>query len=279
MASTYTALNVAQPAGSQTGPNFATSANANDVALWYYVVMGGNAPTFVFSKSGGTTEEPSVYLWVSTAQEVRATNTWTGGYITQQVWEVSQDTGATWATVCTQTYTYDATTGALTATTASGGMGSMVNYAIGRLKATRVLYDAHVAATGAAVHGLGTMSTQAANAVAITGGTASLTYEREAKVAKCSITGSTALDWATAGLFTLTTTGTGATLTHTNLPSGVVGYITVDATITTAPTSLFTGVKWAGGSVPTFSAGTRAVVTLMCHDGATVNGSALTAMA
>jgi hypothetical protein len=233
----------------------------------------------VFSKSGGTTEEPAVYLWVSTAQEVRATNTWTGGYITQQVWEVSQDTGATWAAVCTQTYTYDATTGALTATTASGGMGSMVNYAIGRLKATRVLYDAHAAATGTAVHGLGTMSTQAASAVAITGGTASLTYEREAKVAKGSITGSTALDWATAGLFTATTTGVGATFTHTNLPSGVVGYITVDATITTAPTSLFTGVKWAGGSVPTFGAGTRAVVTLMCHDGATVNGSALTAMA
>jgi len=279
MASVYTSLDVAKPAGSQTGPNFATSANANDVALWYYVVMGGNVPTFVFSKSGGTTEEPAVYLWVSTAQEVRATNTWTGGYITQQVWEVSQDTGATWAAVCTQTYTYDATTGALTATTASGGMGSMVNYAIGRLKATRVLYDAHAAATGTAVHGLGTMSTQAASAVAITGGTASLTYEREAKVAKGSITGSTALDWATAGLFTLTTTGTGATLTHTNLPSGVVGYITVDATITTAPTSLFTGVKWAGGSVPTFGAGTRAVVTLMCHDGATVNGSALTAMA
>ena len=279
MASVYTSLDVAKPAGSQTGPNFATSANANDVALWYYVVMGGNVPTFVFSKSGGTTEEPAVYLWVSTAQEVRATNTWTRGYITQQVWEVSQDTGATWAAVCTQTYTYDATTGALTATTASGGMGSMVNYAIGRLKATRVLYDAHAAATGTAVHGLGTMSTQAASAVAITGGTASLTYEREAKVAKGSITGSTALDWATAGLFTLTTTGTGATLTHTNLPSGVVGYITVDATITTAPTSLFTGVKWAGGSVPTFGAGTRAVVTLMCHDGATVNGSALTAMA
>lgn len=47
--------------------------------------------------------------------------------------------------------------------------------AIASVSGSPAALAAHVASTGTAVHGLGTMSTQAANAVAITGGVASLT--------------------------------------------------------------------------------------------------------
>lgn len=280
MASSYTAFDSTKPAGTQTGPAFATSASANDVALWYACVQGGSMPGWTFTKSGGTTEEPLYYIWSNGTQIVRSTNTWTSGYLTQQVWQVSQDSGAAYASVCTQTMTYDGTTGALTATTGAGGMMSVVGYVIGKLKALKTAYDAHAAAPGSSAHGLGTMSIQNANAVAITSGTASLTYEREAKGTKGTVSSSTALDWGAAGLYTATC-ATGAAFTHSNLPSGVVGFLTLDLTMsnTIAAGTLLSGVKWPGGTAPTFATGERSLVTLMCHDGATINGVQLRAMA
>ena len=169
MASVYTAFDPTKPAGTQTGPTFATSTNVNDVALWYLAVMGGNAHGFTFSTAGGTTEEPGQFIWSNGVYRVYSNNTWASGYLTTQVWTVSQDSGSTTASVCTQIHSYDPTTGMLTATTGSGGMNDVVLYVLGRQKATRVLYDAHAAATGTGAHGLGTISTQSAAAVAITG--------------------------------------------------------------------------------------------------------------
>jgi len=74
-------------------------------------------------------------------------------------------------------------------------------------------------------------------------------------------------------LFTATITGASATFTHSNLPSGVVGFITVDITNGAIATLLFAGVKWTGGVAPTFTNPGRDVVVLMCHDGATITGS------
>jgi hypothetical protein len=269
MTSAYTAFDAAKPAGSQTGPNFAASATANDVALWYCVVMGGNAPGFVASKSGGTTEEPGYYTFTNGAQIVRATNTWTSGNLTQQVWEVSQDTGGTYASVCTQTFTYDGTTGALTATTGAGGMSSFFGYVVGKLKALKTAYDAHAAATGSSVHGLGTIATQAASAVNITGGTASVTIEREAKTALGNVSGSTSINWNSGGLFTATVTGSSGAFTHSNLPNGVVGYVTLEVTNGGLASSLLTAQKPGGAALSWTSSG-KDIVTLMCHDGSTV---------
>jgi hypothetical protein len=102
------------------------------------------------------------------------------------------------------------------------------------------------------------------------------TYEREAKVAVGNVSGSQVLDWSLGGVMTATVTGSGATFTHTNLPSGVVGYLTLDLTnggVATSITTLFgSSVKLPGGaSLYSLTASGRDILTFMCHDGATIN--------
>jgi hypothetical protein len=100
-------------------------------------------------------------------------------------------------------------------------------------------------------------------------------YEREAKLALGSVAaGTTALNWAN-GLITATITAAGAVFSHSNLPSGVVGYLVVSLTnggVATSIASLFPGVKWPGGAgVYSLTASGRDEITLRCHDGATVD--------
>ena len=273
----YTDYDATKPASTQTGTAFADSALANDRALRDAVIMG-QMDNFAFSVSGGTAAEPTTMLWKNGSTWLRGTVTWTSNRITRIVWALSINSGSDYTTspggaICTQTYTYDGS-GNLTATTNAGGLNSWLVALIGK-------QTTHAALTGSSAHGLGTISTQSAASVAITGGTiagatiststASLTYEREAKVAKGSISGSTAIDWAAGGLQTVTVTGAGATLTHSNLPSGVVGFVTLDVTNGGLATSLLTGCKFAGGAAPSLTSSGRDIISLMCHDGATVN--------
>lgn len=169
MSSSYTDFSASKPSGSSSGPTTMADANSNDIALWYAVVIGG-AKGYALSVSGGTAEEPTTMLWTNGTQRVRATNTWTSGNLTQQVWDVSQDSGATYANVCTQTFTYDGS-GNLTTTTNSGGMLDWLKYLLGKVKSLLTNFNTHTAATGTAVHGLGSVATQSAASVAITGGT------------------------------------------------------------------------------------------------------------
>jgi hypothetical protein len=263
----YTALDPAKPSSAtQSIVEVCASSNANDVALWYQCVSGAGFG-FELTTSGGTVEEPLTFVWTNGTQKVRATNTWSGGYLVQQDWSVSQ-VGVSFAAVCTQTYTYDGT-GALLATTAAGGTSSFLWYAVGRIKALATALAAHIASTGTP----GTMAAQNANAVAITGGSASLTIEREAKFDLGTVTSSVPINWALGGLATARISHANAAFTHQNLPSGVVGYLTLDLTINTVPSALLAGVKWSGGSPPNFTNGGRDKVILMCHDGATIDGS------
>lgn len=270
MTSAFTAFDASKPAATQTGSTFAASANANDVANWYAIVHGGAAPGFVMSKSGGTTEEPTYYLFTNGAQIVRAHNYWTSGYLTRQVWEVSQDTGATYAQMCDENFSYDGTTGALTATTGGGGMLSVLYYLIGRLKAAATSLTSHIAATvSGGAHNAGSLAAQNADAVAITGGSVSCTYEREAVVAKGNIAGSTAINWAAGGRQTLTVTNSAAALTWTNLPNGVIGYLSLEVTNGGIATSLLTALK-PGGTALSWTNPGKDIVTLSCRDGSTV---------
>lgn len=274
--SSYTAFDFTKPAGSQTGPNFAASANNNDVALCY-AIASGNIPgwTFSITNGTGTTEEPQYHRWANGTQVVRATNTWSGGYITAQTWEVSQDTGSSYATVGSTTYTYDGSTGAPTAGTNAGGVWGFVLYAIGKVKSMVATLASHTSTLA----GLGTLSTQNANAVAITGGSVSCTYEREAVATPLGTltNGSNNLNWQSGGIVTATV-GAGATATafaYQNLPSGVVGYMTVELTNggqgvigTIFPSG---STKWPGGrSAWSLSAAGVDIITLMCRDGASV---------
>src|SRR5213075_1172024 len=101
--------------------------------------------------------------------------TWggTGNFqVTAAEWEWSNDNGASWTSMGTgQGNTYDANDN-ITATTNSGGWVTKFFEVWTKLLRLKSTYDTHAAATGTAVHGLGSMSTQSAAAVAITGGTA-----------------------------------------------------------------------------------------------------------
>ena len=272
MASTFVPFDGSLPLGTNPGTSVPDDFRNNGNAL-RYAIASGSIPG-AFSTSGGTAAQPAQYLWSSGAHQVRATNTWgtTGGSannLQSQVYEVSQDSGATWASVGTKTYTYDSN-GELTAVSGLGSMLDILWALVGKFTRVYAYILAHVAGVGAAVHGLGTMSTQSAAAVAITGGSVSCTIEREAKVALGSISASTPVNWSTTGLYTLTAGGSGAAITHATLPSGVVGYLTLDITNGGVATSLLAGCKIAGGVLPTLTAAGRDIVSLMCHDGATV---------
>lgn len=276
MPSSYTALALDKPNGAtQAGTAFGQSIRDNEIALAIGIAVG-ELETYAYSQSVGAGDalRPDIEYWTSGTNKIRVTNTWgtsggQDGNLTQRVIEWSTDSGSSWAAVKTITYTYDAS-GNLTATTNGGGYSARLAMLWGWIKKIA----AHIAATGTAAHALGTMSTQAANAVAITGGTADLTRERETRVALGSISGSTAVDWSAGGAFTVTAAAAGAALTWSNLPAaGKLQFILIEITNGGVATSILpAGTKWVGPAV-TFQASGVDVLSLYCHDGSTVVAS------
>lgn len=277
------AFDNANPSGGQAGTALPASALGNDKALLDAVIFG-QMPGWVFSVSGGTASEPAQMHWRNAALNVwfRASITWgtTGGnngQMTAITWEKSINGGVDWTSGTGGSYgsevlSYDAS-GNLQTTTVMAGMLSWLLSYIGKLKQ-------HAAATSG-VHGLGTMASQSAAGVAITGGNiqgvtiiasnGTFFYEREASINKGNISGSTSIDWSAGGHQFMTVTGAGATLTHANLPNAVVGFVTLEVTNGGLATSLLTGCKFVGGVAPVFTNPGKDFVTLMCRDGATVN--------
>lgn len=274
----YTAFDTTKPDGStQTGAAFSTSANANDTALLDMLgesLMQG----YAYSQSGGTAEEPTQILLKNGTRWIKLDLTWTSGNVTGLTVSRSTNSGGVYDTVgSAAVFTYDGS-GNLTASTNWGGLFlKLAMEIVGKYKATRTLYTAHAAATGTSVHGLGTMSTQAASAVAITGGSVSCTYEREAIQTLSNGNAANTLNWSLGGHATLTVTGTSCSISHSNLPSGVVGYQTIEVTngglgpSSGSVNGLITGLKNAGGVVQTFTTTGRDILVLMCRDGSTVN--------
>jgi hypothetical protein len=234
----YNAFDKTKPDGStETGPNFSISANRNLLALRDAIVMG-QMEGFAFSKTDGTgtAEQPQYFLWTNGTTILRATNTWsaagvTTGNLTQQVWALSTNSGGAYDTICTQTFSYDGS-GNLTATTNAGGLLSWFLMYLARIKKVITDLAAHAAASGTSVHGLGTMSTQAASSVAVTGGavnntpigastpnTGDFTRANESCVAETvsGLNAGVTVSWAV-GAGTMTNNGTNA-LTFSNVPA------------------------------------------------------------
>lgn len=286
MPSTYTPFANAKPVGTATGPTAIADANINDVALWYGIVHGA-MPGWVFSVSGGTTAEPAQYRWQNGSLWIRATNTWSGGYLTAQLWEVSTDSAASWATIASQAFTYDAN-GYTQSGTAAGGIASVLYGLIGRLKALATLANAHSGALGTAVHGLGSMALQAEDDVFITGGAINGTPiggTTPSWVHAIRFTGSALnlgnisgnpfpIDWNVADYYYGTLTGA-TTFSFANLPAtGRAQGLTLEivnpgAFAMTWPAA----VKWPGGVVPTWTASGVDIIELSCRDGATVRAA------
>lgn len=289
----YTAFDSTVPAGTQTGSAFASSANANDCAL-RDAILGGMFGNFAYAQSGGTAEEPTTQTWRSAngagAIILRATNTWSSGYCTQTLWELSTDSGVTYSAIYTEGRTFDGS-GNLTATNNGGSIISWFHQWVGKFKALRTSFNSHAAATGTAVHGLGSIATQSSAAVALTGGaidgivvgatTKALGYFKQAREVHSSVAfgATTTLDWSAAASFDFTATGTGAaTLAFSNMPaSGIVAAITVEITNGGLRTWTYpAGTKWAGGSAPSLSSAGRDRLTFVTRDGGTTIDGYLT---
>ena len=147
----------------------------NNLAALRDATISGLFKGYTYSQSGGTAERPTDVRFTKGAHIVRHTITWTdtggGAYqATTVAIDRSLDTGGTWDAIQTIVLTYDGS-GNLTATTVGGGWLAKIMQLWG--KVTKAVADlaTHIAGTGTGVHGLATMSTQAAGAVAITGGT------------------------------------------------------------------------------------------------------------
>jgi hypothetical protein len=280
----YTQFSASAPDGSTgNGASFSTAANANDKALRDGILSGRvQGFTLTVVNGTGTAEEPQYRKWTNGSTVLRATYTYGSGYVTQIVWELSINAEGAWDTICTETASYD---GSKNQT--GGANSSVLSWLwewIGKFKDLRTSYNAHAAAAGASVHGLGNMSIQAKTAVDIDGGAIDGTpigasaqavgqfiQAREKHVA-AGAGASLSVDCAACGSFDVGA-GTGATtLSFTNPPpSGMaatmIGRIVNGGARTwTWPT----GTKWPSGTAPTLtSSGTDLLSWITTDSGTT----------
>jgi hypothetical protein len=270
----YVPLDTARPVVSNVRSTDIAAMNANQLALRDGIIMGRIAG-WTLSVSGGAAEEPLYRLWTKSTEILRGTYTYSSGYVTQVVWEYSSNSGGAYSSIATETVTYDGSSNAT-----GGANSSLLSWLYewaGKLKALRTLYTAHAAATGTSAHGLGTMSTQAASSVAITGGafngTVGATTPAEGLFTRAceqfntytpGSGASQAIDWAKGGS-TLTNSGSN-TLTFSNVPASRVSthalYVTVFNS-TTFPAA----VTWGLGGKPSIAG--KAVVSMVTLDGGT----------
>jgi hypothetical protein len=276
----YVPLDTARPVVSNVRSTDIAAMNANQLALRDSVIMG-RVPGWTMTVSGGTAEEPTYRLWTNTAntnQILRAQYTWASGYISVVTWTYSTTgSGGTFDAVATETITRDGSENQTTSTNAS--MLSWFYEWVGKFKALRALFTAHNGGAVGTYHsGIGTIASQAANSVTITGGSVNGTAVGTSTAAEGLFTraaeqfntytpgsgASQAIDWAKGGS-TLTNSGSN-TLTFSNVPASRVAthalYVTVFNS-TTFPAA----VTWGLGGKPSIAG--KAVVSMVTLDGGT----------
>jgi hypothetical protein len=282
----YVPLDTARPVVSNVRSTDIAAMNANQLALRDSVIIG-RVPGWTMTVAGGTAEEPTYRYWTNQAntnQILRAQYTWASGYISAVAWTYSTTgSGGTFDAIGTETITRDGSENQTTSTNAS--MLSWMYEWIGKFKALRALFTAHNGGAVGTYHsGIGTMASQAASSVAITGGalngTVGATTPAEGLFTRASeqfntyTPGSAALqaiDW-TKGGSTLTNNESSPpasrahTLTFSNVPASRVAthalYVTVFNS-TTFPAA----VTWGLGGKPSIAG--KAVVSLVTLDGGT----------
>lgn len=173
----YTELDSNAPDGT-TAPGTYTSKDLANVRALRDMAIAGRASGFIQSRTTGTGPDaarPQRITWLNATLTIgfRVEFVWggTGNYQPTSVeWSWSNDNGASWTVMGTaQANTFDGSDN-ITATTNSGGFSAILLEVWTKCLRVVAGVAAHIAATGTAVHGLGSMSTQAASAVAVTGG-------------------------------------------------------------------------------------------------------------
>lgn len=276
----YSGFQATKPDGADTGPNVVDDANRNDKAL-RDAIVALMFDDFEFSISAGTgsTRRPQYMFWKNgsggSAPWIRAEITWgsSGGEKynpTGIVWSYSGDGGGAYDTIATQALTFDSN-GDLTAISGGSTALAMLTGLLGHVHRLSDSYTAHAAATGTAVHGLGSMSTQAASAVAITGGAIKTTTQQLVTNAIGNVSGAFNINLSLGHVHTFTVTGTSASATFTNKPSsGTVHPFSLKVVNGGLATSLFPSTTKPGGaSLGLSSSGTDWVFGVVI-DGSTV---------
>lgn len=192
-----------KPAGANTPPVYSQDDLVNIRAL-RDAVVSGFFPGWAFALS--TAVGPPVtntYLWSKGIYRFRATVTFTAGLITSLLWEWSENSGGLYTIVNTGG-SAAAITCAADGTILTQDKDAVVGFLLGLSAAQRASggssgLAAHTAATGTAVHGLGTIATQNANLVALTGGDISAVkarlLERLSPATPTALVGGAGWDW------------------------------------------------------------------------------------
>ena len=252
----------------------------NGIALRDGIIIGRiGGWTLSVVNGSGTAEEPQYRVWSNGTERLRGTYTYTSGYVTAITWEYSADSGTTpnatgtWSTVVSETVTYTSTN------TTAGNNSSLMSWMyewIGKLKDLRTLFTAHNGGAVGTYHsGIGTIASQAAASVAITGGSikattvggtgaseatlGTFTAAREKYAGDVTIGGSTyTLDLSLGTWFRISPTGA-YTIAVSNAPaSGFLNVILLEIVDGAGHTMTLTSIggSWGNAGAPTYSANT-----------------------
>jgi hypothetical protein len=160
----YVDYNSAKPDVTTSPATFGGDDVNNQKAL-RDMVIAGRVPGFIFSRTTGTgpsAAQPQIYQWTNGAIAFRMNATYalvSGAYQMATVqWEWSNDigTGNTWTLMGAQSAVTSDASDNITGTTVNGGFIFMVLELVQKITRTIATVTAHIAATGTAVHGLGT---------------------------------------------------------------------------------------------------------------------------
>ena len=267
----FTQIDVTKPTVAGTRQVGIDAIRNNGAALVYYIISGrANGWTLT---TASNVEEPTYRLWTNGTESLKATFTYTAGYVTQIVWAWSNDSGGSYTTVFTETATYNSThqTGG-----ANSSHLSWLYEWIGKFKDLRTLFTAHNGGAVGTYHsGIGTIASQAAASVAITGGSikattvggtgaseatlGTFTAAREKYAGDVTIGGSTyTLDLSLGTWFRISPTGA-YTIAVSNAPaSGFLNVILLEIVDGAGHTMTLTSIggSWGNAGAPTYSANT-----------------------
>lgn len=265
----FTDFDPAQPDGSVDNGSAALADLRNNQGALRVYLLAGLFYGYAYAQSGGTAAQPTTITLTKGTTIVRFTLTWgtTGGETNQPktaLIEVSTNSGSSWDSVGTITNTYDAG-GELTATSGGGGLLSKLWSLWGLVRKVIADLAGHAAASGTAVHGLGTMATQAATNVNVDGGTidgATIGDASPVKITAKTYRGRSLVpsppgatytldfdeyDFYSYGLTGNVTLSLSATIASNTVAQGTVEMLASGAARTvTWPAS----VKWVGGAPP-----------------------------
>lgn len=189
----YVPLDPNAPAGATQAPDVYAASDLANVRALRDAIITGAMQGWSYSQTPVSSNRPTARIWASGLFRLSMNCTYGGAPSVPLTvdWFWSNDGGATYSQIGARAnLTWDAVLVNITAVDTNAGLWVpwlQANYK-GVISGAEAI-GGHIGQTGAAVHGLGTMSTQSANAVNITGGTVNGATVSNGYVNGCYING------------------------------------------------------------------------------------------